>query len=182
LEYNLKVAPHQFRIHVEIHEDRNLTVVLDEKIFDVDYQIISDHQIHMIIKKDGGFEKVNAFLSNSPEGKTVCVNGRQYLACDAEKEQKQIKKAMSPDLPDRITPPMHAVVVRILAQAGDFVRQGQSLVVVSAMKMETTLCAPFDGIVVKINCGIHEKVMPGQILAEIKKAESGQDENPRPMV
>ncbi|MBW1811820.1 MAG: biotin/lipoyl-binding protein, partial [Deltaproteobacteria bacterium] len=48
-------------------------------------------------------------------------------------------------LPREVTPPMPAVVVRVLVAVGDEVKQGQALVVVSAMKMETTLVAKFSG-------------------------------------
>jgi len=39
--------------------------------------------------------------------------------------------------------------------------------------METTLYAPYDGTVLKINAAIKDKVSPGQILVEIEKAEAG---------
>ena len=42
-------------------------------------------------------------------------------------------------------------------------------VVVSAMKMETTLKAPYNGTVMQINTAEGEKVMPGEILADIKE-------------
>ena len=64
---------------------------------------------------------------------------------------------------------MPSVVVRIPVQIGEHVKKGQSVIVVSAMKMETTLCAPFDGTVVKINVAVNDKVAPGQILVEIEK-------------
>jgi biotin carboxyl carrier protein len=171
VEYNLKIAQHQFHTHVEIHEDRQLTISVDENIFNVSYHLISAHQIHMMIHKDGRSQRVSAFVAHTPEGKIVCINGRQYLACDQEKEGQKFNKGTSPNLPDQITPPMPAVVVRIVVQEGDFVRKGQGIIVVSAMKMETTLCAPFDGSVAKINCAVNDKVMPGQILAEIEKTE-----------
>ena len=66
---------------------------------------------------------------------------------------------------------MPAVVVRILIQKGEQVEKGQGLVVVSAMKMETTLCAPFAGEVTAIHTSVGEKVAPGEILVEIKASE-----------
>jgi len=39
--------------------------------------------------------------------------------------------------------------------------------VVSAMKMETTLQAPFSGRVARVNVAEGEKVMPGQVLVDI---------------
>jgi biotin carboxyl carrier protein len=174
VEYKLKAAEHQSHIHVETHEDRNLTITTDHKVFDVCYRLISDHRIHMTVNGGGRDEQVSAFVVRCPEGKKVWVNGRQYLVCDLEIDGAKIKKEMPADLPDRITPPMPAVVVRISVQAGDAVRKGQSLIVVSAMKMETALCAPYDGTVAKINCAINDKVIPGQILAEIKKQGDNQ--------
>ncbi|HOS98411.1 MAG TPA: acetyl-CoA carboxylase biotin carboxyl carrier protein subunit [Deltaproteobacteria bacterium] len=47
---------------------------------------------------------------------------------------------------------------------------------VSAMKMETTLSAPFPGIVTRINCAEGDKVMPGQILVDIERDEGPQDQ------
>jgi biotin carboxyl carrier protein len=47
------------------------------------------------------------------------------------------------------------------------VKKGQGLIVVSAMKMETTLVAPTDGRVAKIRTSINAKVAPGDILADI---------------
>jgi pyruvate carboxylase len=39
------------------------------------------------------------------------------------------------------------------------------------MKMETTLFAPFDGTVKKVNVAEGDKVMPGDILVDIEKEE-----------
>jgi biotin carboxyl carrier protein len=66
---------------------------------------------------------------------------------------------------------MPSVVVRIMTAEGDEVKKGQGVVVVSAMKMETTLQAPFKGRVLKINVAEGEKVMPGQVLVDIEREE-----------
>ena len=74
-----------------------------------------------------------------------------------------------------MTPPMPSVVVRILVSEGAVVKRGQGLVVVTAMKMETTLVAPYDGKVKKINAAINRKVAPGDILVEIEEEVPGND-------
>jgi len=61
--------------------------------------------------------------------------------------------------------------VRIMASPGDRVEKGQAVAVVSAMKMETTLQAPFTGTVTRVNTAEGEKVMPGQILMDIEREE-----------
>ncbi|HUU02876.1 MAG TPA: biotin/lipoyl-containing protein [Myxococcota bacterium] len=73
--------------------------------------------------------------------------------------------------PGDVTPPMPAVVVRILSEPGQHVERGQALVVVSAMKMETTLVAPRDGVVLAVNVAEGDKVSPGQVLVELVPEE-----------
>ena len=65
---------------------------------------------------------------------------------------------------------MPAVVIRLLVALGDAVKKGQPLIVLSAMKMEATLYAPYAGTVKKINAAAGEQVMPGLILVEIEQA------------
>ena len=67
---------------------------------------------------------------------------------------------------------MPSVVVRIMVEEGDLVKKGQGLIVVTAMKMETTLVAPSDGRVIKINTSIDAKVAPGDILVEVEEEEN----------
>jgi biotin carboxyl carrier protein len=169
VEYNLKVAQKDIHAEVDIQGDRSLKVQVDKRFYDIQFNMISDNLLHMVIHNNRVAKQVSAYASKSPEGKIISINGRQYLVCDLDEEGKKIKKGSTPDLPEQITPPMPAVVVRISVQEGDSVHKGQGIIVVSAMKMETTLCAPFDGTVAKINCAVNDKVMPGQILAEINK-------------
>jgi biotin carboxyl carrier protein len=70
-----------------------------------------------------------------------------------------------------VTPPMPAVVVRIFSEPGQHVERGDALVVVAAMKMETTLVAPRDGVVSCVNVAEGDKVSPGQVLVEVVPEE-----------
>jgi biotin carboxyl carrier protein len=67
---------------------------------------------------------------------------------------------------------MPAVVVKIMVAVGQQVKAGEGLVVVSAMKMETTLSAPFDARVVKINVAVDDKVAPGDTLVDLEAVEN----------
>lgn len=180
MEYELKINQDNFHVEVDPQEDRNLSVSMIKKLdkntnknlYDVHYTIISDHRILMTVNNNGRSRQVNAYVSNSPEGKTVAINGRPYIVTDLEDQIQRARKGSTPDTPDLVTPPTPAVVVKIHVQIGDHVEKGQAVIVVSAMKMETTLCAPYDGTVSAINTAINDKVAPGQILVEIEKAES----------
>jgi biotin carboxyl carrier protein len=66
---------------------------------------------------------------------------------------------------------MPGKVVKVLVAAGDAVTAGQPLVVVEAMKMETTLAAEIDGTVKSVNASTGDTVDAGAVLVEIRPPE-----------
>jgi urea carboxylase len=60
-----------------------------------------------------------------------------------------------------------ANVWKVCAQAGQEVVEGETLVILEAMKMEMSIAAPVRGIVHSIRCSEGQMVMPGQTLAII---------------
>jgi 3-methylcrotonyl-CoA carboxylase alpha subunit len=51
----------------------------------------------------------------------------------------------------RLTAPMPGKVVQVLTAVGSFVTRGQALMVIESMKMEHTIAAPADGVVMHVN-------------------------------
>jgi len=111
-------------------------------------------------------------VSDQGDGKIVVIKGKSYFVCDADllEQNKTRKKGPGSNLTE-VTPPMPAVVISVAVVEGDVVEKGQAVVIVSAMKMETTLVAPFNGAVTKVNVAEGDKVMPGEILVDIEKEE-----------
>ena len=170
MEYRLRVAQTDFPVEVKISEEQKLDIILGGNNYNVDYAVVSDFCIHMRVGDGIRAGNVNAFVADGPDGKNIIINGRSYIVQNNECLARAVKKGRL-NIPDKITPPTPAVVVAIPVNMGDRVKKGQAVMVVSAMKMETTLCAPFDGTVVKINAAVNDKVAPGQILVDIEKDE-----------
>jgi urea carboxylase len=58
-----------------------------------------------------------------------------------------------------------ANVWKVCAQVGQEVVEGETLVILEAMKMEMSIAAPVTGIVHSIRCSEGQMVVPGQTLA-----------------
>ena len=71
------------------------------------------------------------------------------------------------------TAPMHGVIVKLLVEAGTEVEKGQPVIIMEAMKMEHTLCAPADGLVSEYFFQAGDQVEGGVELLEFNKRESG---------
>jgi acetyl-CoA/propionyl-CoA carboxylase biotin carboxyl carrier protein len=64
--------------------------------------------------------------------------------------------------------PMPATVVAINAAPGQNVNEGDTLIVLEAMKMELPIKAPRSGVVKAVNCAKGELVQPGINLLELE--------------
>ncbi len=169
MEYRLKIKEEIVPVQTEAGPEDTVTLTMAEKQFDVAYQVIDGHMIHMRV--DG--RSVNAYLTADDGGKNITINGRTCRVEDADlAEQNRGRKKAAGNAPLEVTPPMPSVVVRVMVSVGDRVEKGQAVVVVAAMKMETTLNAPFGGTVTGVNTAAGDKVMPGEILVDIQEVKS----------
>ena len=66
-----------------------------------------------------------------------------------------------------ITAPMPGKVLKLMVQDGDAVEAGQPLVVIEAMKMETTLSAESAAIVKRVRVAVGEMVDHGAVLIDL---------------
>jgi len=173
LKYRLKVGEEVSEIEVLSAENpQSLRITMEDKGFEVSFQRVSENCLWMVAEG----RATRAFVVQGGDGTHVFLAGRCYLVQDADRLNLQVPRhGVREETPREVTPPMPSVVVRILVSEGAVVKRGQGLVVVTAMKMETTLVAPYDGKVKKINAAINRKVAPGDILVEIEEEVPGND-------
>ena len=70
--------------------------------------------------------------------------------------------------------PMPGSVLRVAASAGDRVTAGQPLMWLEAMKMEHTITAPADGVLVELHVIAGQQVEVGAVLARVDSGEGDQ--------
>jgi acetyl-CoA/propionyl-CoA carboxylase biotin carboxyl carrier protein len=73
---------------------------------------------------------------------------------------------------DALTAPMQGTIVKIAVEDGQTVEQGQTVVVLEAMKMEQPITAHKAGVVSGLTAEIGATVTSGTVLAEIKDADT----------
>ena len=73
--------------------------------------------------------------------------------------------------------PMPGAVIRLGAVLGDTVTAGQPLVWLEAMKMEHTITAPSDGVLVQLEVSVGQQVEVGTVLARVESPASAEGES-----
>jgi 3-methylcrotonyl-CoA carboxylase alpha subunit len=172
MKYPLQIGDKDLIVEIEESgKPRTVSAKVDDQTWPVSYRAVSPNTLHLEV--DGTALKV--CLAGRNGEKHIFIKGRVFTVSEKSRQfEKGISRRKADFSPGEVTPPMPAVVVRILVEEGDWVVQGQGLIVVSAMKMETTLKAPVEGKVWKIKTTLQAKVMPGDRLVEIK--EGAKDE------
>jgi biotin carboxyl carrier protein len=79
-----------------------------------------------------------------------------------------------------VTAPMPGKVLKVIVAKGDAVAAGQPLIVLEAMKMETTLYAESDAIVKKVHAAPGAMVDHGAVLLELSPPDSLKPESATP--
>lgn len=98
---------------------------------------------------------------------TAWVVGDQVWIDGRARAVTPVVTRAAPPPPGEVTPPMPATVSRLFVAVGDVVKVGDKLVAVSAMKLETVLRSPKDGVVSAVNVAVGAQVRPGQRLVEV---------------
>ncbi|GGE41048.1 pyruvate carboxylase [Pullulanibacillus camelliae] len=70
--------------------------------------------------------------------------------------------------PSEIGASMPGTVIKLLVEKGEKVKKGDHLIITEAMKMETTLQAPFDGVIEDIFVKENEAIQTGDLLLELR--------------
>jgi len=146
----------------------------------------------------GDREIVAEFTPNADGGGILTVDGRRYPIFGARRKESilvsvgpasfEFKRAEAA-APRRarglaaaeVIAPMPGKVLKVLVRDGDLVEAGQPLVVIEAMKMETTLAAESAAIVKRVRVEEGQTVDHGAVLIELSPppASSGRESAPR---
>lgn len=151
--YLIKLDGQEYQVDAHMMLSEIVTTIIDNKSYDID------------------IEQQN--ISDSLDGRlAVRVRGRVvYLEMLDERRQK-IKNAQTARFSEsglvKICSPMPGKVLRILVSPGDFVTEGQGLVVVEAMKMENELKSPRNAQIKEVLAKPGDSVEGGALLLTIE--------------
>jgi biotin carboxyl carrier protein len=112
-----------------------------------------------------GDKRWRVAMAAAAEGTWVFVDGQVALVAP-ERSESTRKRARHGDA--GVMAPMPATVVAINASAGQAVHEGDTVIVLEAMKMELPIKSPRSGLVKAVHCAKGDLVQPGVVLLEIE--------------
>jgi len=158
-----------------------------------------------VISRDGGTIRVRIgdrelaveFKPNADGGGILVIGGRRYPIFGARRKESILVSVGPASFEFKpveaaarrrarglaaaeITAPMPGKVLKVLVRDGDLVEPGQPLVVIEAMKMETTLAAESAAIVKRVRVAEGQTVDHGAALIELSPPPASSDRESAP--
>lgn len=118
--------------------------------------------------------RLNYLTRPDPEGYREVqfeINGmpREIKVRDAKaSEGSSLARKADPTVPGEVGATLSGSVLRVQVEPGTVVKQGDPLMVTEAMKMETTLTAPVDGLVKEVLVKAGNRIQSGDLLVVIQ--------------
>jgi biotin carboxyl carrier protein len=147
-------------VNVELvgHNGNNYQVTIDGKVYEVDLVMV-EKGVYSILYKNKSY---NVELVPGKEQKTYQISTlyNSYEVGIMDAEAKYLKSRKTDDLEDGavISSPMPGKIVKVLVKKGDKVKAGDTVIIVSAMKMESEYKVKKDRLIKEV------KVKEGDII------------------
>jgi biotin carboxyl carrier protein len=161
----LKYKKNIYDVETKMQEQNWLLKINNENI-PFNAKVISDNNVKFNHKE----QSLTAFTADTQNYFYVNINGENFTFEKISEEEKNYDSENSTNKDqDLIKPPMPGSIVKIFVETGQKVKEGDSLIIVEAMKMETTLFSSIDGIISQINVKEKEQVDSDKVLIVVDK-------------
>jgi len=131
-------------------EETSLKAEVDGKIYNLDFKRIEQGTYSFLLNG----RNIEMEVSGTGSKKFEIINEQnRYEAEIVDAEAKYLKNRTQGDLPDdegTILSPMPGKVVKIMVKEGQEVKKGDTVIIISAMKMESEYKAKKNGVIKKI--------------------------------
>lgn len=169
MELELKVDGRTAKVKELKREGNIVTVAVDTKIFEVDLVKVGRRDYSVLYKG----KSYNIEVVEGREPKHYMVNTFYFdydiEVIDAETRYMQNhNQAAQHHAGSEVRSPMPGKVVKVLVKPGDKVEAGQTVIIVSAMKMESEFKAPKAGMVSEVPVKEGDTVDGNQVLVVLE--------------
>jgi len=150
-----------------LKEEENILDIKQESAQNLDISKSKDGSIH-VLHKNISYKAENISVNSIDKKVSLTINGRDYTFTIEDKLDQLIDKmglsTVNNEVSKEVKAPMPGLILDIMVEKGQSVSQGQSLLILEAMKMENVIKAEADSIVSEINLAKGDTVEKNQVI------------------
>ena len=150
MSYEIKINDHLAQIEILSREGTKMQISIDKRVYEIDIAEV-ERGVYSILLDNRSFN-VELVEGKTPKSYTVNTLYDTFDVEIVDAESKNLMNRKKDDGEDEnvISSPMPGKVVKVLVKEGDQVKAGQTVVVVSAMKMESEYKVKQDRVVKRV--------------------------------
>ncbi len=163
-----KVNGKTYEIELISKDGNNVQISLNGEIIDLDAVMSEDGFCSLLYQG----QSYNAESVRHAEGKyTITTNFKHFDVALSNPQKKYLRNrgGNTDEAQESITSPMPGKVISILVTEDQEVKKGDALLIIEAMKMQSTYSATQDAVVDKIAVAEGDSVLRDQLLISFKK-------------
>jgi biotin carboxyl carrier protein len=134
------------------------------RVDDTRVTVQQDGANRFIVPLDGSPERLHAVA----DGDQVWVHWRGHAFALERIDPSRATGASGTDAAGTAHAPMPGVVVSLLVAAGQTVAEGDALLLIESMKLQTTICAAAGGVVAELPVAVGQTFQRGAVLARLQ--------------
>lgn len=153
----------EFKLNLEEKRKDTIHITLSKKKYLVSVEFLSSDEF--LLNVDGKIYDV--VINSNTSGFSVYLNGKCFKIEKKSASQILGKQRAKPKKRD-IKTSMPGRIVKVLLQEGDKVKEGQSVLILEAMKMENEIKSPQSGVINRIGLKSGDYVETGAVLFSVE--------------
>lgn len=147
--YDIKLNSELYKIELLDRKKNIVKVAVDDRVYDLDIVEV-ENGVYSILMDGVSFNVELIQTENKKYNVNTLYNSYDVEVIDAETRYVNSRKSEDEDDAAFISTPMPGKVVKILVNEGDVVKGGDTVIIVSAMKMESEYKVNTDKVIKKI--------------------------------
>jgi len=166
---DIKLNDRIAKVKILNQNENLLEIMVDDKVYHVD--LMHNDEGTFSILESNRSHNITLVPSSKPKLYTAYTLYNTYELEIIDAESRYIRNRSEGSLTQndrKISAPMPGKIVKVLIKAGQPVEKGQTVIILSAMKMESEYKAAADGIVKAVNVCAGDTVETNQVLIEME--------------
>jgi biotin carboxyl carrier protein len=153
------------KVHdVDVREEKGeFVITIEQKEYRLKEYTVQGYEVSYSIEN----KPRRAYCVQDNDTWYLAIAGEYYVVKQMQASRESFKGAAAAES-DTIASTMPGLLVKIAVAVGGKVKAVETMAIVEAMKMQTELCAPRDGIVKKVNFKEGEQVDAFQAIVELE--------------
>ena len=166
--YPLTIDNVNYIVQLEIGDESVFVTIDDGEPFEIDVTTSGLPGLMSIFQSEGNWL---GYVVPEAEGWRISHNNKEFRVTNTQSARKSRSSGGSEDPPGKISVPLAGILTEIRVSLGDFVKNGDTVAVVEAMKMQNEIKAPTNGTITEIHLAPGARAEKGDLILDYEVSE-----------